>query len=70
MKTIIVLFGITGDLSRRKLLPSLSNLIKNNEISDIDILGISRRDFDVKELMINCNFQDGKTNFVENCITP
>jgi glucose-6-phosphate 1-dehydrogenase len=43
MKTTLVIFGITGDLSTRKLLPALSRIIGNGEFDDISIIGVSRR---------------------------
>ena len=51
MKTTIVIFGITGDLSRRKLLPALSHIVASPEGADVSILGVSRRDVDVAELV-------------------
>lgn len=51
---IIVIFGITGDLAKRKLLPALYELIKNDLIAPKSkIIGISRRDVSVSELMKN-----------------
>ncbi len=42
--TILVIFGLTGDLSKRKLLPSLYNLAKARALpEDFRIIGISRR---------------------------
>jgi glucose-6-phosphate 1-dehydrogenase len=53
MKTLLVIFGITGDLSTRKLLPALSHIIKDNTELDISILGVSRRDVDVRVIVMN-----------------
>jgi len=50
MKTKIVIFGISGDLSRRKLLPALKNIVANSE-HDIEIIGVSRRDIDILEIL-------------------
>jgi len=50
MKTKLVLFGITGDLSTRKLLPALEHIIDAGE-SDLDIVGVSRRQVDVPALL-------------------
>lgn len=50
MKTSIIIVGITGDLSRRKLLPALEEIYKNTE-HKFDIIGISRRQVDVAELV-------------------
>jgi len=48
---IIVIFGITGDLANRYLLPSLYRLFKDNLLDDkTEIVGISRRELDVDEL--------------------
>jgi glucose-6-phosphate 1-dehydrogenase len=42
--TILVIFGISGDLSRRKLLPGLAKIAKNGQLpAHFKLLGISRR---------------------------
>ncbi|MBQ69854.1 hypothetical protein CL689_07455, partial [Candidatus Saccharibacteria bacterium] len=51
MKTTFLIFGITGDLSRRKLLPALQDIVKLPEGNSIEIVGVSRRDVDVGELI-------------------
>jgi glucose-6-phosphate 1-dehydrogenase len=51
MKTRLVIFGITGDLSRRKLLPVISEIVATGEYDDLSIVGVSRREVDVKELL-------------------
>ena len=53
MKTLLVIFGITGDLSGRKLLPALSHIITDNPDEDLSILGVSRREVDVKQLVLD-----------------
>ena len=46
MKTVITIFGSTGDLMYKKLLPALSALIKQNHFpKDLTILAIGRRDY-------------------------
>ncbi len=46
-ETIIVIFGVTGDLARRKLIPALySNYIKGRLPEKLKIVGIGRRDWD------------------------
>lgn len=42
MKTQLVIFGITGDLAQRKLLPALSSIIESGH-NDLSIIGISRQ---------------------------
>lgn len=49
---IIVIFGITGDLAQRKLLPALYHLIKDGSLHPkTRIVGITRRDVTAKELL-------------------
>lgn len=43
MKTKLVIFGITGDLAQRKLLPALANVIEAGQADDLTIVGVSRR---------------------------
>ena len=50
-KTVLVIMGITGDLSKRKLIPSIYRLLKNKKIKDYAIVGIGRRDLSVKEIV-------------------
>src|SRR5690625_3749455 len=43
-KSIIVIFGATGDLARRKLFPSIYRLYKHGKISkDFAVVGVARR---------------------------
>ncbi len=49
---IIVIFGITGDLSKRKLLPALYQLFKNDLLDEHTvILGVTRRSITAEELL-------------------
>jgi glucose-6-phosphate 1-dehydrogenase len=57
---IIVIFGVTGDLAQRYLLPALYHLFKDNLLhKDTEIVGLTRQDltaeqlFDKVELCIN-----------------
>ncbi len=44
--TVIVIFGVTGDLARRKLIPSLySNYIKGRLPDKLKIVGVGRREW-------------------------
>lgn len=50
--TVIVIFGITGDLAQRKLLPALFHLFDDELLPDKTIvLGISRRKITRKEIL-------------------
>lgn len=52
--SIIVIFGITGDLAQRKLLPALYHLFKDDLLDPRTvILGITRREVSVEELLAN-----------------
>ncbi|MDC3418523.1 glucose-6-phosphate dehydrogenase [Aquibacillus salsiterrae] len=43
-KSIIVIFGATGDLANRKLFPSIYRLYRNNKITDdFAVVGVARR---------------------------
>jgi glucose-6-phosphate 1-dehydrogenase len=49
---IIVIFGITGDLAQRFLLPALYHLIKEDLLHDkTEIIGTSRREISVEEML-------------------
>ncbi|AWB93298.1 glucose-6-phosphate dehydrogenase [Aeromicrobium chenweiae] len=43
---LIVIFGATGDLARRKLLPGVMHLLQSGLVPDSRILGVSMDDFD------------------------
>jgi glucose-6-phosphate 1-dehydrogenase len=48
--TILVIFGITGDLSHRYLLPALSELCGSGKLQDFKIIGVSRREITLEDL--------------------
>lgn len=51
MKTKLLIFGITGDLSARKLLPALKQIYASGDYDDMEIIGASRRQVNVEELV-------------------
>lgn len=51
MKTKLLIFGITGDLSTRKLLPALQQIVKVNGFNNVSIIGVSRHEVNVRELL-------------------
>ena len=58
MGPIIIVFGITGDLSRRKLLPALYNLLNHDHLpADTTIIGLSRKPLTVRKLLSTASFQ-------------
>lgn len=47
MKKTFVIFGATGDLTKRKLLPAFYNLQAENRLPEtFEIIAVGRRDFD------------------------
>jgi len=51
--TKLLIFGITGDLSTRKLLPALDKIIGTGDFDDVEIIGVSRRKVDVRQLLMD-----------------
>ncbi len=50
---IIVIFGITGDLAKRKLLPALYHLFKDGLLDERTvILGVTRREVSKDDLLV------------------
>jgi glucose-6-phosphate 1-dehydrogenase len=53
-KAIIVIFGATGDLAKRKLFPSIYRLVENNKISkEFAVVGVGRRPWSNDEFRNN-----------------
>lgn len=51
-KIIITLFGATGNLATKKLLPALTNLIRNQDFNgDLTILALGRRNYTQEEYL-------------------
>ncbi len=58
---IIVIFGATGDLTSRKLLPAISRLYKNNELPKATkIIALGRKQIDTKEYLESMNQQSAQ----------
>jgi len=51
MKCTIIIMGATGDLSRKKLVPAIYNLIKSKKLSDFAVIGVSRSEWKSEELL-------------------
>ncbi len=69
--TTIVLFGITGDLSQKKLLPVMYDMYTKGELKNTKIVGFSRRDFKedeikafVKDFLPKENFDQSFLNII------
>jgi glucose-6-phosphate 1-dehydrogenase len=54
--SILVIFGITGDLAKRKVLPALYHLCKDRLLPEgTKVIGISRRDVPLEEILDTVN---------------
>ena len=55
---LITIFGATGDLSHRKLFPSIFHLFQQDNLDEhIAIIGIGRRDYSNEEFRDQLNHQ-------------
>ena len=63
MITKLLIFGITGDLATRKLLPALEQIISTGNFNDLSVIGVSRHEVNQSDLFVHCGnktFLDGK----------
>jgi len=51
VKTQLVIFGVTGDLAGRKLLPALASIVGTGSYEELSIVGVSRREVNKEELL-------------------
>lgn len=64
MKTKLLIFGITGDLSTRKLLPALEKIISTGDFDGLSVIGVSRREVDIVALLRGSTGSTDLTNKV------
>jgi glucose-6-phosphate 1-dehydrogenase len=63
---IIIIFGASGDLTKRKLVPSIFQLFKQNLLPDnFAVLGVSRAD--MNDESFRTSMSDGIKSFAEKC---
>ena len=69
MKTQIVIFGLAGDLGKRKLLPALDYILndKSADAGNLEVIGISRRQVDA-QLILEASL--GQDNAQSSPLTP
>ena len=63
MKTKLLIFGITGDLATRRLLPALEQIISTGNFDELSVIGVSRHEVNEADLFIKCtnrSFLDNK----------
>lgn len=65
MKTKLVIFGITGDLAQRKLLPALANIIEAEQADELSIIGVSRRAVEQFEVLGDHHQLNGTTSLFQ-----
>ena len=51
MKTKLVIFGVTGDLGKRKLLPALKHIYATGKFDDLSVVGVSRHEVNPQALL-------------------
>ncbi|MCA9327305.1 hypothetical protein KDA14_02130 [Candidatus Saccharibacteria bacterium] len=64
MKTKLVIFGITGDLAQRKLLPALAHIVEECLCGELAIIGVSRRAVDQFAVLGECGVTLGSMTTV------
>jgi glucose-6-phosphate 1-dehydrogenase len=72
MKTKLLIFGITGDLSTRKLLPALEQIIGTGNFENLSVIGVSRHDVKTVDLFFKCDnkvFLDNKLSIFKMDLT-
>jgi glucose-6-phosphate 1-dehydrogenase len=72
MKTKLLIFGVTGDLGTRRLLPALEQIISTGDFEGLSVIGVSRHDVNLPDLFIKCKnktFLDGKLSIFQMDLT-
>lgn len=59
MKTTLVIFGINGDLGRRKLLPALDAIFATGAFDDVSVLGVSRSEVSLESVLAQSHSHAG-----------
>lgn len=57
----IILFGATGDLSKKRILPALYALIRDKKMGNFSIIGAALEDFTASHVLSECK------KYVDNC---
>ena len=61
-KVTIIILGITGDLSKRKLIPAIYRLISDKKLNDFTVIGVGRRDVNKFEILENAKQYTSEIN--------
>ncbi len=65
MDCLIVVFGITGDLTCRKIIPALYKLVSSNKLTNFVLVGTARREVPIKDVLIKS--REHIKDFDEKC---
>lgn len=70
MKTQLIIFGLTGDLGRRKLIPALESLLGEHIKTDnLEVIGISRREVDTDDILSQSLGNDAKNSQISSILS-
>lgn len=70
MKTQLIIFGLTGDLGRRKLIPALESLLSEHIKTDnLEVIGISRREVDTDDILSQSLGNDAKNSQISSILS-
>src|SRR5690606_21599251 len=58
VKTKLLIFGLTGDLGRKKLLPAIDRIVQSDEFVTLEVIGVSRRHIDKHQLISEAGASD------------
>src|SRR5436189_5061941 len=63
--TVIIIFGATGDLSKRKLIPALYRFVKKNKLENVIIIGAALDDIQAAQMLDSARtfIQDVKEDY-------
>ncbi len=50
--TTFIILGATGDLTKRKIIPAIYNLLKDKKIKKFVIIGVARSDIDIQKILL------------------
>ena len=69
-QTLLVIFGITGDLAQRKLIPALGHMHEEGFLEHTSIIGVSRRPLDVAEIVADDGLRERFSSLTMDVADP
>jgi len=58
----VIIFGATGDLTKRKIIPALYRLLKNKQVSRLALIGVARKQPEISSILQEARQFVGKVN--------